>query len=150
MKCPYCSYIESKVADSRPTDDGEKIRRRRECLKCGRRFTTYEVIETAPIIVIKRDGTRQQFLPEKLLTGLMRACEKRPVSVAMMEDIVAEVENAVQNSMKREIKSTEIGELALQKLKEIDQVAYIRFASVYRNFEDVNSFLLELKNLEQH
>ncbi|MEF9983096.1 MAG: transcriptional regulator NrdR [Oscillospiraceae bacterium] len=148
MKCPFCSHIESKVADSRPTDDGLKIRRRRECLKCGKRFTTYEIIETTPIIVIKRDGSRDTFNSNKLLNGLMRACEKRPVSISVLEKIVDEVELTLQNSLEKEIKSTVIGELALSHLKKVDQVAYIRFASVYRNFEDVQSFVEELKNLE--
>lgn len=148
MKCPYCGNIESKVADSRPTDDFEKIRRRRECLKCGKRFTTYEIIETAPLYVIKRDGSREVFNNEKLLNGLMRACEKRPVSIKALENVVREVESSILNSLEKEIYSTQIGELALEKLKSIDQVAYVRFASVYRKFDDVKSFVEELKNLK--
>ena len=148
MKCPYCGNIESKVADSRPTDDFEKIRRRRECLKCGKRFTTYEIIETAPLYVIKRDGSREAFNNDKLLNGLTRACEKRPVSIKALEDVVREVEASILNSLEKEIYSTKIGELALEKLKCIDQVAYVRFASVYRKFDDVKSFVEELKNLK--
>lgn len=149
MKCPYCSHTESKVADSRPTEDGEKIRRRRECLKCGKRFTTYEIIETTPIIVIKRNGLREPFIADKLLNGLLRACEKRPVEIAQLEKIVENVEATLLNSLEKEVPSTYIGELALSNLKNIDQVAYIRFASVYRNFDDVSSFLDELKKLNE-
>lgn len=148
MKCPSCGYTESKVIDSRPSDDGERIRRRRECLSCGTRFTTYEVIETMPLMVIKRDESRQAFNKEKLLNGLLRACEKRPVSLETLENLVDQIEYTLNNSFVKEVSSQEIGELALQKLKNIDLVAYVRFASVYRDFKDVDSFLSELKNLQ--
>ncbi len=149
MKCPYCSYTESKVCDSRPADDGEKIRRRRECLKCGRRFTTYEVVESTPIVVIKRNGIREPFNREKLINGVFRACEKRAISIEKIEKLVDNVEYTLQSSLEKEFKSVYIGELVLSLLKDLDQVAYIRFASVYRKFEDVNSFLEELKNLNK-
>ena len=149
MKCPYCSFLESKVCDSRPTDDGEKIRRRRECLKCGRRFTTYEVVERMPIIVIKRNGSREAFNRDKLINGVLRACEKRKVSLEKIEDLVDKVEYTLQNSLDKEVQSVYIGELVLSLLKDLDQVAYIRFASVYRNFDDVQSFVEELKNLNK-
>lgn len=147
MKCPFCSYEESKVIDSRPTDDGEKIRRRRECLKCSKRFTTYEIIETLPIIVIKKDKTRETFDREKLLNGLMRACEKRPVSIETLERTIDEIEVIIQNSLDREVQSEKIGELVMEKLKNIDEVAYVRFASVYRQFKDINTFMDELSKL---
>ncbi len=147
MKCPYCGFEESRVVDSRPTDDNERIRRRRECLKCGRRFTTYEVIETVPLIVVKRDKSREAFDREKLTVGLLRACEKRPVSVDQIEKIVASIEYALQNTLDREITSKYIGELAMQELKKIDEVAYVRFASVYRQFKDINTFMEELNKL---
>ena len=147
MKCPFCFYEESKVIDSRPTDEGERIRRRRECLKCGKRFTTYEVIETVPVIVIKRDKSRQVFDRSKILSGLLRACEKRPVSIETLEKIVDEMEFTLQNSPDREVPSERIGELALEKLKDIDQVAYVRFASVYRQFQDIQTFMNELKSM---
>ena len=149
MKCPYCSYTESKVCDSRPADDGEKIRRRRECLKCGRRFTTYEVVENTPIVVIKRNGTREPFNREKLINGVFRACEKRAISMEKIEKLVDNVEYTLQSSLEKEFKSVYIGELVLSLLKDLDEVAYIRFASVYRKFDDVNSFLDELKKLNQ-
>ena len=147
MKCPYCSYEESKVIDSRPTDEGEKIRRRRECLKCAKRFTTYEMIENLPIIVIKRDRSRETFVREKLMNGMLRACEKRPVSIEMIEKAIDEIETSIQNSLDREVTSEKIGELAMQKLREIDEVAYVRFASVYRQFKDVSTFMDELTKL---
>lgn len=147
MKCPYCSYEESKVIDSRPTDEGERIRRRRECLKCGKRFTTYEIIETVPVIVIKKDKSRQPFDRNKLLGGLMRACEKRPVGLEALEMMVDEIESSLQNSMDREVSSSVIGSLALEKLKHTDEVAYVRFASVYRDFRDIDSFMKELQQL---
>ena len=147
MKCPYCGYDESKVIDSRPTDEGERIRRRRECLKCGKRFTTYEVIETVPVVVIKRDKSRETFDRNKLLGGLLRACEKRPVSLATLERAVDEIQNTLQNSLDREIPSTVIGKLAMDKLKNIDEVAYVRFASVYRQFKDINTFMEELSRM---
>ena len=147
MKCPFCEHTESKVLDSRSTEDDEQIRRRRECLKCGSRFTTYEKIEKIPIYVIKRDGTRQIFSREKLLGGLMKACEKRPVPVATLEKAVDEIETQLYNSLDLEITSKLIGELAMAKLKDIDEVAYVRFASVYRQFADVESFKKELSKL---
>lgn len=147
MKCPFCGYEESKVIDSRPTDDSEKIRRRRECLKCTKRFTTYEIIENLPIIVIKKDKTRETFDREKLLNGLMRACEKRPVSLETLEHMIDEIEVIIQNSLDREVQSEKIGELVMEKLKNIDEVAYVRFASVYRQFKDINTFMDELSKL---
>ncbi len=148
MRCPYCGFAESKVIDSRPTEDGGKIRRRRECLACGRRFTTYEVIEMLPITVIKKNRTREMFSRAKLLNGLMHACEKRPVSMQQLERIVDDIEIQIQNSIEREMTSDEIGRLALERLRKLDQVAYIRFASVYREFKDVDSFLDELRILK--
>lgn len=147
MKCPYCSFEESKVIDSRPTDDGDRIRRRRECLKCQKRFTTYEVIESLPIIIIKKDKSRQAFNRDKLLNGMLRACEKRPVSIDVLEKAVNDIETNLQNSLDREVTSQKIGELAMDKLKEIDEVAYVRFASVYRQFRDINTFMDELEKL---
>lgn len=148
MKCPFCSYEESKVIDSRPTDEGERIRRRRECIKCGKRFTSYEVIETVPIVVIKRDKSRQVFDRVKLLNGMLRACEKREVSIETLEKAVAEIEMAIQNSLDWEITTVAIGELAMEKLRAIDEVAYVRFASVYRDFKDINSFMDELNRMK--
>lgn len=147
MKCPYCEYLESKVIDSRPIDDGSSIRRRRECLKCEKRFTTYEQIESVPLVIIKKDGKRQVYNREKLLNGLLRACEKTPVSFAQIENMVLEIESVLNNSLDREVTSTEIGELVMDKLKEINDVAYVRFASVYREFRDVKSFMEELTSL---
>ena len=147
MKCPYCSYEESKVIDSRPTDEGERIRRRRECLKCGKRFTTYEVIENVPLIVVKKDRSREAFDRGKLLRGLLRACEKRPVTLEQVEHMVDEIESQLQNSLEREVASTKIGEYAMEKLKAVDEVAYVRFASVYRQFRDINTFMDELNKL---
>jgi len=147
VKCPYCFYGESKVIDSRPTDEGEKIRRRRECLQCRKRFTTYEVVETTPIMVVKKDKTREAFDRNKMLSGLMRACEKRPVSAQTLEQIVDNIQAEIQNTMDREVQSSRIGELAMEGLKDIDGVAYVRFASVYRQFKDINSFMDELKNI---
>ena len=147
MKCPYCAYEESKVIDSRSADDGERIRRRRECLKCGKRFTTHEIVETVPIMVIKRDRTREPFSREKLFSGLMKACEKRPVSIKTIDSIISSIEANIQNSLDREVTSEKIGELAMEHLKEIDEVAYVRFASVYRQFKDINTFMQELNNL---
>ena len=149
MKCPFCSFNESKVIDSRPSDDGDKIRRRRECLSCGTRFTTYEVIESMPLMVIKRDNSRQLFNKEKLLKGLSRACEKRPVSYETLENLVNQIEHALLNSSIKEVSSQEIGELTLQKLKDVDLVAYVRFASVYRDFKDLESFMDELRQLQK-
>lgn len=147
MKCPYCGETESKVIDSRPADDGERIRRRRECLGCGKRFTTYEVVETVPLMVIKKDRSREAFNREKLLNGLLRACEKRPVPYKTVEKVVDNIEQTLLNSYEREVTSMRIGELAMAELKQIDDVAYVRFASVYRQFSDVNSFMDELKAL---
>ena len=146
MKCPFCGYEESKVIDSRPTDEGEKIRRRRECIKCAKRFTTYEIIETVPIVVVKKDKTREVFDRSKLIKGMLTACEKRPVSMDMIEKAVSEIETTLQNSLDREVTSVHIGELVMDKLKGIDQVAYVRFASVYKQFKDVNAFMEELSN----
>ena len=149
MKCPYCCFEESKVIDSRPTDEGERIRRRRECLKCQKRFTTYEVIESLPLIVIKRDKTREIFDREKLMAGLLRACQKRPVSVDTLETMIDEIEATLQNSLEREVTSEKIGSLVMEKLKDIDEVSYVRFASVYRQFKDINTFMDELNKLLQ-
>lgn len=147
MKCPYCEYLESKVIDSRPIDDGSSIRRRRECLKCEKRFTTYEQIESVPLVIIKKDGKRQVYNRQKLLNGLLRACEKTPVSFAQIENMVLEIESVLNNSLDREVTSTEIGELVMDKLKKLNDIAYVRFASVYREFRDVNSFMEELSSL---
>ena len=147
MKCPYCSFEESKVIDSRPADDGERIRRRRECLNCGKRFTAHEVIETVPIIVVKRDKSREVFDRNKLTAGLLRACEKRPVSIAAIESMVDDIEAKLQNSLDREVTSKLIGEYAMELLKNVDEVSYVRFASVYRQFKDINTFMEELNKL---
>lgn len=147
MKCPFCGFEESKVIDSRPTDEGQRIRRRRECLSCGKRFTTYEIIESLPIIVIKKDKSRETFNRDKLMTGLLRACEKRPVSIDMLDNMIDEIETVLQNSLDREVSSEKIGELVMEKLKKIDEVAYVRFASVYRQFKDINTFMQELNKL---
>lgn len=148
MKCPYCGYSESKVIDSRPTDEGERIRRRRECLNCAKRFTTYEVIETVPVVVVKKDKSREVFDRNKLLNGLLRACEKRPVPLETLERIVDEIETLLQNSLDREVPSTLIGTYAMDKLKKVDEVAYVRFASVYREFKDINTFMDELNKIK--
>ncbi len=147
LRCPFCGFEESKVIDSRPTDEGGKIRRRRECLSCSNRFTTYEMIENIPIIVVKKDKTRQSFNRDKLLSGLVKACEKRPVPISVIEKAVDEIEQILCNSLEREVFSGRIGELAMEKLKEIDGVAYVRFASVYRQFKDINTFMDELNKL---
>jgi transcriptional repressor NrdR len=147
MNCPYCGYEESKVIDSRPTDEGQRIRRRRECLQCQKRFTTYEIIESLPIIVIKKDKSRETFNRDKLMTGLLRACEKRPVSIDTLDNMIDEIEVTIQNSLDREVSSERIGELVMDKLKKIDEVAYVRFASVYRQFKDINTFMTELNKL---
>ena len=147
MKCPFCGYEESKVIDSRPTDEGEKIRRRRECISCSKRFTTYEIIETVPIVVVKKDKSRQAFDRVKLFNGMLRACEKRPVSIDQLEKVVTDIETELQNSLDREVTSVHIGELVMAKLKELDEVAYVRFASVYRQFKDINTFMDELTKL---
>ncbi|MBP3330476.1 MAG: transcriptional regulator NrdR [Clostridia bacterium] len=147
MKCPFCSYEESKVIDSRPADDGERIRRRRECIKCGKRFTTYEIIESVPIVVVKKDKSRQVFDRQKLFNGMIKACEKRPVTTDDIDKAVNDIELQLQNSLDREVTSIQIGELAMEKLKAIDDVAYVRFASVYRQFRDINTFMQELNKL---
>lgn len=149
MKCPYCGFEESKVIDSRPADEGERIRRRRECLKCGKRFTTHEVIETVPIVVVKRDKSREVFDRAKLTAGILRACEKRPVSVQQIEKMVDSIEAKLQSSLDREVSSMTIGELTMEELKNVDEVAYVRFASVYRQFKDINTFMEELNKLLQ-
>lgn len=145
MKCPFCGYQESKVVDSRPAE--ESIRRRRECLACEKRFTTYETVESLPMVVIKKDGSRQSFDRRKVFNGMLRACEKRPVSVDQLEKLAAEIEQALQNSLEREISTDEIGEQVMEKLKGVDEVAYVRFASVYRQFKDINTFMQELTKI---
>ncbi len=147
MKCPFCGYEESKVIDSRPTDEGEKIRRRRECISCGKRFTTYEIIESVPIIVVKKDKSREVFNRVKLFNGILRSCEKRPVSIEDIDKMVGEIEAELQNSLDREVTSVHIGELVMEKLKAVDEVAYVRFASVYRQFKDINTFMEEITKL---
>ena len=147
MKCPYCAYLESKVVDSRPADEGASIRRRRECLSCHKRFTTYETMESLPLMVVKKDGSRQSFDRSKVLGGLIRACEKRPVSYQTLESLVIEIEQVLQNQMDREVSSAQIGELVMERLKKVDEVAYVRFASVYRQFKDINTFMNELNKL---
>ena len=147
MKCPYCGYLESKVIDSRPAEEGATIRRRRECLNCQKRFTTYEIMERIPLVVIKKDGSRQTFDKMKTLNGMMRACEKRPVPLADLQLAADEIEQELQNSLDREIHSERIGELVMEKLKPLDEVAYVRFASVYRQFRDINTFMDELTKL---
>lgn len=149
MRCARCGCLESKVIDSRQSEDGMKIRRRRECLNCGGRFTTYEEVETVPLMVVKRDNSRQPFDRHKLLNSLLRACGKRPVSLETLEGLASEIEAHYANRMDKEVKSTDIGELVMEKLKEIDQVAYVRFASVYKEFRDIDSFLAELQELKQ-
>ena len=147
MRCPFCSYSESKVIDSRPAEEGSTIRRRRECLSCGKRFTTYEIMERLPLLVVKKDGRRQSFDRVKLLNGMVRACEKRPVPMAELESIVDDIEQELQNSLEREVSSVKIGEMVMDRLKNLDEVAYVRFASVYRQFKDINTFMDELNKL---
>ena len=147
MKCPHCGFQESKVVDSRHSEDGTSIRRRRECLSCQKRFTTYETVESLPIIVVKRDNSRQPFDRNKIMNGMLRACEKRPVSMQDLENAVNEIESLVQNSLEREITTEFIGEQVMEKLKALDEVAYVRFASVYRSFKDINTFMEELTKL---
>ena len=147
MKCPYCGYQESKVVESRHSDDDTSIRRRRECLSCQKRFTTYETVESLPIAVVKKDNSREPFDRNKILRGMVRACEKRPVSMADLEAAAAEIEQIVQNSLEREIPTQRIGELVMERLKPLDEVAYVRFASVYRQFKDINSFMHELNKI---
>jgi transcriptional repressor NrdR len=147
MKCPYCGYAESKVIDSRPAEEGATIRRRRECLACQKRFTTYEIMERLPLVVIKRDGSRQTFDKVKLVNSMLKACEKRSVSIGELEAIADEIEQELQNALEREITTEEIGELVMDKHKELDEVSYVRFASVYRQFKDINTFMEELTKL---
>ncbi|MBQ1590089.1 MAG: transcriptional repressor NrdR [Oscillospiraceae bacterium] len=147
MKCPHCGYEESKVVDSRHSEDGLSIRRRRECLKCQKRFTTYETVEVLPIIVVKRDNSREPFDRNKIMNGMLRACEKRPVSTQDLENIVKEIETFVQNSLEREVTTQSIGEMVMERLKPLDEVAYVRFASVYRQFKDIHSFMQELNKI---
>ena len=147
MKCPFCAYSESKVIDSRPAEEGATIRRRRECLACQKRFTTYEIIESLPLVVIKRDGSRQSFDRVKLINGMVRACEKRPVSLAQLEKIADEIETELQSHLEREVSTVEIGEMVMSRIRKVDEVAYVRFASVYRSFKDINTFMEELSKL---
>jgi len=147
MKCPFCGYKEDKVVDSRATQEESAIRRRRECLRCGKRFTTYEYIEEISFRVIKKDGRREAFDRKKILSGIVRACEKRPISMEKMEEILFQVERAIQKKSDREVSSARIGELVMEKLKSLDDVAYVRFASVYRQFKDVGQFMSELKDI---
>ena len=147
MKCPFCGFADSKVIDSRPAEEGATIRRRRECLACQKRFTTYEVIERLPLVVVKRDGSRQSFDKVKLINGMVRACEKRPVALQTLEKIADDIEQELQSNLEREISTVEIGEMVMSRLKDIDEVAYVRFASVYRSFKDINTFMEELSKL---
>ena len=147
MKCPFCGYTESKVIDSRPAEEGATIRRRRECLACQKRFTTYETVESLPVVVVKKDNSREPFDRNKILRGMVRACEKRPVSMADIEAAVTEIEQIVQNSLEREVSTGKIGELVMERIKPLDEVAYVRFASVYRSFKDINTFMEELTKL---
>ena len=147
MKCPFCANLESKVVDSRPADEGASIRRRRECLSCGKRFTTYETVESLPLVVVKKDGSRQSFDKDKVLRGMIRACEKRPVPMETLVKIADTVEQELQNSLERETSTEKIGELVMERLKKVDEVAYVRFASVYRQFKDINTFMNELNKL---
>ena len=147
MKCPYCGFSESKVVDSRPAEEGSSIRRRRECLNCAKRFTTYETVEYLPIVVVKKDGSRQSFDRSKVLNGMIRACEKRPVPFETLERMSEEIEQALQNSLEREVSTEHIGELVMEKLRPADEVAYVRFASVYRQFKDIDTFMSELNKL---
>ena len=147
MKCPYCAHLESKAVDSRPAEEGSSIRRRRECLACRKRFTTYEIVESLPLMVIKRDGSRQAFDKNKLIGSMLKACEKRSVPTSTLERLAGGIEQSLQNEMEREVPSTEIGELVMEKLKDVDEVSYVRFASVYRQFKDIHTFMAELAKL---
>ena len=147
MKCPFCGYSESKVIDSRPAEEGTTIRRRRECLGCQRRFTTYEIMERLPLVVVKRDGSRQTFDKNKLVNSMLKSCEKRSVELEQLEDIATDIEQNLQSALEREIPTSEIGEMVMARLKELDEVAYVRFASVYRQFKDINTFMEELTKL---
>lgn len=147
MNCPFCTHFETKVVDSRPTDEGQAIRRRRECINCKKRFTTYEKIEEIPLIIVKKDGNRESYNRNKIINGLIRACEKRPISMQMIEGTTDNIEKQLHNSLEKEISSTYIGKLVMNALKDLDEVAYVRFASVYRQFKDINTFMEELKKL---
>lgn len=147
VRCPFCGWTESKVIDSRSAEEGSTIRRRRECISCARRFTTYEVVEQIPLMVVKKDGRRTIFERGKIMTGVLRACQKRPIPLTVIEELVEKVEKEIRNTMEREISTQRIGEMVMQNLKEIDQVAYVRFASVYRQFTDINNFMQELEDL---
>ena len=147
MRCLFCGHMESKVIDSRSTEEGNTIRRRRECLECGKRFTTYEKIETIPMIVIKKDGVRETFDRDKVLNGILRACEKRPVSLGDIEKVIDDIESKLYNMLEREVTSERIGEMVMERLKDLDDIAYVRFASVYRQFKDINSFMDELAKI---
>ena len=147
MKCPFCANLESKVVDSRPADEGASIRRRRECLSCGKRFTTYETVESLPLVVVKKDGSRQSFDKDKVLRGMIRACEKRPVPMETLVKIADTVEQELQNSLERETSTEKIGELVMEHLQDVDEVSYVRFASVYRQFKDIDTFMAELNKL---
>lgn len=147
MKCVFCGYNDSKVVDSRNSDDQNSIRRRRECLKCGKRFTTYEMVESSPILVIKNDGSRQTFDPQKIKRGIIKACEKRPVSMNQIDEIILSIERQINNSLAQEVKSSEIGEMVMNKLKTIDEISYVRFAAVYRKFKDITTFISFLNNI---
>jgi len=147
MRCPYCNYNGTKVLDSRPINDGKSIRRRRECEKCKRRFNTYEEVEERPILVIKKDGSREEFSREKILRGLIRACEKRPVPLEKLDNLVSDIERELRNELKSEVESRIIGEMVMERLYDIDEISYVRFASVYRQFKDINVFINELKDL---
>ena len=147
MKCPYCGYKESKVIDSRPAEEGSSIRRRRECLSCAKRFTTYETVESLPMVVIKKDGSRQSFDKSKLINGMVRACDKRKVPLPVLEKIADEIEQELQSALEREITTDQVGEMVMKRLKDVDEVAYVRFASVYRQFKDIDTFMKELNKL---
>ena len=147
MKCPFCGYSESKVIDSRPAEEGATIRRRRECLACQKRFTTYEIVERLPLVVVKRDGSRQSFDKVKLINGMVRACEKRPVPLSVLEGIADDIEQELHSGLEREVSTVQIGEMVMARLKDVDEVAYVRFASVYRSFKDINTFMEELSKL---
>ena len=141
MKCIFCGYTDSKVIDSRSADDTNSIRRRRECLKCGKRFTTYEMVESTPILVIKNDGSRQTFDPQKIKRGIIKACEKRPISMNQIDDLIASIEKQISNSLEQEVKSSKIGEMVMDRLKKLDEISYVRFAAVYRKFKDITTFI---------
>ena len=147
MKCLYCDCTESKVVDSRSADDDRTIRRRRECTKCGRRFTTYETIEVTPVLVVKNNGTRQSFNAEKIRNGIIKSCEKRPVPMSVIDELVSDISKQIYNSMESEVTTKEIGEMVMDGLKKVDEVAYVRYASVYRSFKDISSFMSELKQM---